>query len=261
MTYPYFLCLAYVGTAFHGWQIQSSLRSVQGELWFAIRKLWCDAPMPQGTSRTDAGVHSTEHGVLVWMQKQWDPYRLLAALNAHLPVDIRVRKVQKSPDAFFPRCHAVAKRYRYRLDEGPSANPLLNMRRWHLFGAKSIDRGEIVKATSCLTGTHDFSSFRCRECSAPTAIRTIFDIRLECRGTEFDIIFEGNSFLMHQVRIMVGTLIEVGRGKLDSGSMPEILSSRNRNMAGVTAPPEGLYLEKIWYAKEWNIGDPCPWLS
>ena len=215
--------------------------------------------MPQGTSRTDAGVHANAHGVLVWMQKQWDTYRLLAALNAHLPVDIRVKAALESPAGFFPRRHAVAKRYVYRLDEGPSANPFLEMRRWHLFGARPLNRDGILKAARYLTGTHDFSSFRCKDCSAETPVRTIFDARIESRGSELEVIFEGDRFLMHQVRIMVGTLVEVGRGKRPSTCISEILNSKNRSMAASTAPPEGLYLEKIWYSPEWGIGDPCPW--
>ncbi|MDR0498110.1 MAG: tRNA pseudouridine(38-40) synthase TruA [Holophagales bacterium] len=259
MTYPYFLCLAYVGTAFFGWQIQSTLRSVQGELWTSIRELWQDAPMPQGTGRTDAGVHAKAQGVLIWMQKHWDSYRLLAALNAYLPADVRVMTVQEAPDGFFPRRDAVAKRYVYRLDEGPSANPFLEMRRWHLYGSEPIDRGEILNAASHLIGIHDYSSFRCKECSAATPVRTIFDIRLESRGTELDLIFEGDKFLMHQVRIMTGTLVEVGRRKLKPTGVLEILNSKNRGLAGITAPPEGLCLEKIWYSRKWKIGEPSPW--
>jgi len=215
--------------------------------------------MPQGAGRTDAGVHAKAQGVLIWMQKHWEPYRLLAALNAHLPADIRVMAVLESPYGFFPRHDAVAKRYVYRLDEGASANPFLEMRRWHLYGTEPIDREEILSAASNLIGTHDFSSFRCKDCSAATPVRTIFDIRLDSRGTELDLIFEGDRFLMHQVRIMAGTLVEVGRGKIKPARVLEILNSKSRSQAGFTAPPMGLYLEKIWYSKKWEIGEPSPW--
>jgi tRNA pseudouridine38-40 synthase len=259
MDYPYFLVLAYVGTSFYGWQIQSNLRSVQGELWDALRKLWGDAPMPQGTGRTDAGVHAKAQGVLVWMQKEWEPYRLLAALNAHLPRDMRVRAVQEAPIGFFPRHHSVAKRYVYRIDEGMAANPFLELRRWHIYGAMPLDRDTILEAIPNMIGTHDFSSFRCRECSAQTPIRTIFDIRIESRGTELDLIFEGDKFLMHQVRIMTGTLVEVGRGKISPNQVAEILDEKNRAAAGITAPPEGLYLENVKYAPEWGITCAGEW--
>jgi tRNA pseudouridine38-40 synthase len=175
-------------------------------------------------------------------------------------MDVRVRTVQEAPEGFFPRHHAVAKRYVYKFDEGPSTDPFLELRRWHLFGAEPIDKGEMSVAASHLIGTHDYSSFRCRECSAKTPIRTIFDIRLESRGHHgFELVFEGDKFLMHQVRIMVGTLVEIGRGKIKPTRIIEILNSKNRCMAGATAPPEGLYLEKIWYSSEWGIGEPSPW--
>lgn len=256
MPYPYFFCLAYVGDGYRGWQIQSDVKTVQGELWSSLRKIWMGAPMPQGAGRTDTGVHANAQGVIVWMHKQWESHRLLAAVNAHLPDDIRVVAVQPAPSGFFPRHHATAKRYVYKLDEGAYANPFLDNRRWHLFGARPIDKDEVLRAGSFLVGTHDFSCFRCAECSANTAVRTIFDFRLVTRGRETDLIFEGDKFLMHQVRIMVGTLVGVGRGKIISDRLPEIISSKDRSQAGVTAPPEGLYLDKVWYSAEWGIGDP-----
>ena len=259
MEHPYFLSLAYVGTAFYGWQVQSSLRSVQGELWAAVRQLWGGAPMPQGAGRTDAGVHAKEQGVLIRMQNEWQTHRLLAALNAHLPADVRVRAVQAAHEGFFPRHHAVAKRYVYRIDTGPAADPFLESRRWHIYGAAGLEGGAVSDAASRLVGRHDFSGFRSVECSAPTPVATLFDARLLPRGSGFDVVFEGDRFLMHQVRIMVGTLVDVGRGRLGPDDVSRILDSKNRRLAGPTAPPQGLYLEKIWYAPEWGIGEPSPW--
>jgi tRNA pseudouridine38-40 synthase len=221
--------------------------------------LWRDAPMPQGAGRTDAGVHAMSQGALIQMQKMWEPRRLMAAINAHLPPDVRVRGAQEAPSGFFPRHHAAAKRYAYSIDEGPSENPFLESRRWHLFGQRQIDKGDVAAAASRLIGTNDYSSFRCRECSAKTPIATIFDIRVEPRGTGFGLIFEGDRFLMHQVRIMVGTLIEIGRKKSPPESIIKILRAKDRRTAGPTAPPDGLCLEKIWYSKVWGIGEQCPW--
>jgi hypothetical protein len=132
MSHPYFLTVAYAGAGFHGWQIQSVLRSGQGELWKALQALDPGAPMPQGTGRTDAGVHARAQGVLIQATRAWDPYRLLAALNAHLPKDIRVQAVQAAPEGFFPRQHAIAKRYVYRLGLGPAEDPLMAAFRWHV---------------------------------------------------------------------------------------------------------------------------------
>lgn len=259
MSFPYFLRVAYLGTQFHGWQIQSTLRSVQGELWKALRSLEPEAPMPQGTGRTDAGVHARAQGVLVLVEKAWDPYRLLAALNAHLPEDARVMRVLPAPEGFFPRHHAVAKRYVYGLQEGPAEDPFARGRRWHVHGAEPLDQEAMLRAIPCLIGEHDFSSFRHQECAARSPIRILHAIRLEPQQSGLDLVFEGNRFLMHQVRIMTGSLVEVGKGRIAPEAMAGILAARDRRLAGRTAPPWGLYLDEVWYQNEWGLGEPCPW--
>lgn len=259
MEHPFFLRLAYVGGAFHGWQIQSTLPSVQRELWRALQVLDPQVPLPQGTGRTDAGVHARAQGVLVKMARTWEPYRLLAALNAHLPPEVRVMECQPAPEGFWPRQHAVAKRYAYRIEEGPAADPFSHGRCWHVRLATPLDRKAIWQASRHLIGERDFSSFRHQECVAKSPIRKIFEIFLEESGPRLTLAFEGNRFLMHQVRIMAGTLIEVGRGRLRPGDLADILEGRDRRLAGRTAPPEGLCLEKVWYQSRWGIGEPCPW--
>ena len=259
MSIPYFMRVAYVGTGFYGWQIQTSLRSVQQDLWSALQAFEAEAPMPQGTGRTDAGVHARAQGVLVQMKKVWDPYRLLAATNAHLPPDVRVMAVQAAPEDFFPRAHAVAKRYVYRIQEGPAEDPFLVKRRWHVHGAASLDRAAMAEAAGHLVGFHDFSSFRHQECAARSPLKTIFALGLEEDGPALDLVFEGNRFLMHMVRILSGTLMEVGKGRYRAQDLPAILEARDRRRAGITAPPHGLYLEKVWYQERWGIGEPSPW--
>ena len=258
MTHPYFLKVAYAGAGFHGWQIQSVLRSGQGELWKALQAFEPDAPMPQGTGRTDAGVHARAQGVLIHSARLWEPYRLLAALNAHLPKDIRVMAVQPALEGFFPRQHAVAKRYVYRLGLGPAADPLQAPFRWHVHQALPLDLEAMAVAVPPLLGTHDFSSFRAAGCVAKTPVRTIHAIRIEPLEGGAELIFEGTSFLMHMVRILAGTLVEVGRGKRAVDSLEGVLHGRDRRRAGLTAPPEGLCLEKVWYEARWGIGEPSP---
>jgi tRNA pseudouridine38-40 synthase len=258
MSHPFFLTVAYAGAAFHGWQIQTCLRSGQGDLWNALRAFDPQAPMPQGAGRTDAGVHARAQGVLIHASRAWEPYRLLTALNAHLPADIRVMAVQPSPEGFFPRQHALAKRYLYRLGLGPAADPLQRAVRWHVHQALPLDLEAMAAAVPPLLGTHDFSSFRCAECVAKTPVRTIHSIRVHSMEGGAELVFEGSSFLMHQVRIMAGTLVEVGRGRRTAGSMLDLLESRDRRRAGLTAPPEGLCLEKVWYEARWGIGEPSP---
>ena len=258
MSHPYFLTVAYAGAGFHGWQIQTSLRSGQGELWAALRAFDPEASMPQGTGRTDAGVHARAQGVLIRTARAWEPYRLLSALNAHLPGDLRVLAVQPAPEGFFPRQHAVAKRYVYRLGLGAAEDPLEAPYRWHVRQAAPLDFGAAAQAAAGLLGTHDFSSFRCAECAAMSPVRTLHGIRMEPVQRGVDLVFEGTSFLMHQVRIMTGTLVEVARGRRDPASLVGVLAARDRARAGLTAPPHGLCLEKVWYEARWAIGEPSP---
>ncbi|HEX9082452.1 MAG TPA: hypothetical protein VF768_09235, partial [Holophagaceae bacterium] len=158
----------------------------------------------------------------------------------------------------FPRQHAVAKRYVYSLGVGPALDPLMHGRRWHVRGAEPLDLDAMSAAGAALLGEHDFSSFRCAECVAPSPIRILYAFRIEPRDGGVDLVFEGNRFLMHQVRIMSGTLVEVGRGRRTSASLAEVLSARDRRRAGPTAPPEGLCLDAVWYDARWGIGAPSP---
>lgn len=259
MRHPFYLRVAYVGTAFHGWQIQSSLPSVQATLWDGLRRFDPEAPMPQGTGRTDAGVHARAQGVLIQAARIWEPYRLLAALNAHLPATIRVMEVHPAPEAFWPRQHAVAKRYTYRIMEGQAIDPFEHDRRWHVHGLAPLDREAMRRAARDLVGAHDFSSFRHKDCVARTPDRVIHAVTLVDQGTGLDLVFEGNRFLMHQVRIMSGTLVDIGKGRIAPDAIPGILARRDRSHAGITAPPHGLCLEKVWYQAQWGIGEPSPW--
>ena len=259
MAHPHFLRVAYVGSGFSGFQIQSVLRSVQGDLWKAVRAFDPEAPMPQGTGRTDAGVHARAQGVLVLLGREWDPYRLLAACNAHLAPDVRVLSACPAPEGFFPRAHAVSKRYVYRIQEGPAEDPFLHLRRWHVHGAVPLDRQAMAQAAAHLVGTRDFSSFRHQECAAKSPVKEIHGIRLDGEGPALDLVFEGNRFLMHMVRIMAGTLVEVGKGRYRAADLPAILEARDRRRAGITAPPHGLYLDEVWYQARWGIGEPSPW--
>jgi tRNA pseudouridine38-40 synthase len=259
MTIPYFLRVAYVGTGFYGWQVQSALRSVQGELWRAVRAFDPQAGMPAGTGRTDAGVHAAAQGALVELAREWEPYRLLAAINAHLPWDVRVMAARRAPEGFFPRAHAVAKRYVYRIQEGPAEDPFQHLRRWHVFGREPLDRAAMAAAAVHLVGEQDFSSFRHKECAALSPVRTVHRADLAGDGPALDLVFEGNRFLMHMVRIMAGTLVEVGKGRFRPEDLPAILAARDRARAGITAPPHGLCLDEVWYQRRWGLGAPSPW--
>ncbi len=259
MTHPHFLRVAYLGTDFSGWQIQTAQPSVQAALWSSLKALDPGAPLPQGTGRTDAGVHAKAQGVLVRLDRAWDGYRLLAALNARLPPSIRVMDARPAPAEFWPRHHAVAKRYVYRLAQGPSEDPFTRAVRWHVRGEARLDAEAMGEAAGSLLGTHDFSSFRAVECAAEHPVRTLFLAEVRPGPEGLDLVFEGNRFLMHQVRIMAGTLVEVGKGKRRPESLAGLLAARDRTLAGPTAPPHGLCLEEVWYQAAWGMGAPSPW--
>ena len=260
MSISYFLHVSYVGTNFFGWQIQTSLRSVQRELWNAIKAIEPNTLMPIGTSRTDSGVHARYQGVLIVLEKEWNHYRLLSAINAHLPHDISVIAVKTVSELFSPRKHTVAKRYVYKIKEGCAEDPLFYKRQWHIFGSLPLDINAMIQAAEHLVGTHDFSSFRHRECSAISPYKKIYKIAIEENHGVLDIVFEGNSFLMHMIRIIVGTLVVVGKGRYSASDMKAILMARDRRKACATAPAYGLYLEYIWYQDCFGIGEPSPWL-
>ncbi|MBK8726725.1 MAG: tRNA pseudouridine(38-40) synthase TruA [Holophagaceae bacterium] len=259
MSHPHFLRVAYLGTDFSGWQIQTVQPSVQAALWASVRALEPGAPLPQGTGRTDAGVHARAQGVLIQLSRPWDDFRLLAALNARLPRSVRVMAARPAHPDFWPRQHAVAKRYVYRLAQGPAEDPFGHATRWHVRGEARLDAGAMAEAARALLGTHDFSCFRAVDCAAAHPVRTIFKADVVPGPEGLDLVFEGNRFLMHQVRIMAGTLVEVGRGRRDAGSLRGLVDAKDRTLAGPTAPPHGLCLEEVWYQARWGVGAPSPW--
>lgn len=259
MSHPHFLRVAYLGTGFSGWQIQTAQPSVQAALWESLKALDPAAPLPQGTGRTDAGVHARAQGVLVRLDRPWDGYRLQAALNARLPPSVRVMEARPAHPEFWPRHHAVAKRYVYRLAQGPAEDPFTRELRWHVRGEARLDAIAMGAAARGFLGTRDFSSFRAVECAAEHPVRTLFLAEVRKVPEGLDLVFEGNRFLMHQVRIMAGTLVEVGRGRRAPDSLRGLLEARDRTLAGPTAPPHGLCLEEVWYQARWGVGEPSPW--
>jgi tRNA pseudouridine38-40 synthase len=128
-----------------------------------------------------------------------------------------------------------------------------------VFGGAPLDRAAWAAAAAHLVGAHDFSSFRHSECSALSPHRTVYCIGLEGDGAALDLVFEGNRFLMHMVRIMAGTLVEVGKGRYRASDLAAILAAKDRRKAGITAPPHGLCLDRVWYQRRWDIGEPSPW--
>lgn len=246
------LTLEYDGTAYHGWQAQPLLPTIQGCLEGALARLLGTPVSVMGAGRTDAGVHALGQVASFRAVVRLEPPRLRRALNACLPPDICVQAVEEVSPDFDARRSARGKLYRYTLlrRETPSA---FHARR-SLHVPYALDMEAMREGASALLGTHDFSAFRAGSCGAASPVRTVAgaDWRLEGDWWHFEI--QGNGFLQHMVRIIVGTLLEVGRGKRPAASVAETLAARDRRRAGPTAPPQGLCLISVEYPGVGGIG-------
>jgi tRNA pseudouridine38-40 synthase len=236
--------LAYIGTHFTGFQSQSNQNAIQDHLEKALAKMLGHRLRIRGASRTDSGVHA-EHQVAVFRTAK--PYRAtwLSGINAHLPDDIRVFALQEVDPEFHPIIDARAKAYRYRLWQGKCFDPFSRPFVWSVH--HDIDWDLFAAEAGDIIGRHDFAGFRNVGASSSTTVRTIFAAELHRHGPVQDFWLQGDGFLKQMVRIIVGTLVAVARGKLPRGTMREILQSGDRTKAGLTAPPEGLSLVRIFY--------------
>ncbi|MFM8234711.1 MAG: tRNA pseudouridine synthase A [Holophagaceae bacterium] len=255
MTYPYLASVSYVGTQYFGFQIQSTLPTIQGMIWQALRNLEPTIGLPAGASRTDAGVHALDQKIFFRTERVWDPVILRKAIQAYLPDDIQMNSVHTAADLVF-RKSVIAKHYSYRLSFGLKRNPLENFCRWHIPGSFQFDINHINEALKCFWGTHDFSSFRASECVAPSPLKTLYRFEIVEDDSGYRVHFYGNQFLMHQVRILTGTLVEFIKNKLSAEDLRIILAHKDRTQAGPTAPPHGLTLEKIWLDPATGLSEP-----
>ena len=239
------LTLEYDGTDFVGWQRQLNGRSVQTVVEAALAELlgvWVQAV---AAGRTDSGVHALGQVVAFDAPRPLPAQAYLRGLTGLLPPDVAVVAAAEVPDGFDPRRWATGKRYRYCLTRRPSRSPLLRRTHWELFGP--LDVGAMQTAARALVGTHDFTSFRAADCEAPHARRTLRTVQLADLGETLQIELEGTAFLKHMVRNVVGSLVEVGRGKHPPEWIAELLAARDRTLAGPTAPAHGLTLVEVTY--------------
>ncbi len=247
------LTLEYDGTDFAGWQAQApGRRTVQGALGDAIEKV-CGTRAPvTGAGRTDAGVHAEAQVASVRLHTRLAPDELLRALNAVLPGDLVVLDLERVPDGFDARRDARSKRYRYAIWNGAQRSAS-RARTSHAVPVP-LDVEAMRAAARALAGTHDFACFRSTGSGVRSTERTLH--RVDVRGApgeEIAIEIEGTGFLRHMVRAIAGTLIEIGLGKRDPGSIPTLLAGRERGAAGPTAPARGLTLVQVDYG---NPRDP-----
>jgi tRNA pseudouridine38-40 synthase len=252
------LTLAYDGTRYHGWQVQPGLATIQGELQSALKRILGEAPLPQGSGRTDAGVHALGQVASFPLAAPIPADNLLRALNHTLPAEIRILEVIPASAAFHARHSAIAKTYEYRIFRGELCSPFLapyvHHCRWKL------DLDHLHEAAHAVIGEHDFVSFAAsdpdtaarenedQEGPARSTVRAIFSSQWsEEAGDLLVYRVRGNGFLHHMVRNLVGTMLEIARGQFPADSMPATLAARTRSAAGPTAPACGLFLHSVEY--------------
>lgn len=249
--------MRYDGTHLSGWQRQRNARTVQEELERAASALANETVRVHGAGRTDAGVHALAQ-VASFETKANIPmkgWRL--GMNSKLPPEISVIEAREVADGFDPRRASAGKRYRYLIHHHPSRDPLLRDRAWHVYDELDLDA--IERAATQLVGVHDFRGFRAADCERTSTVRHLFRVAV-VRGyhgnpTLLAIEVEGTAFLKHMVRIITGTLIDIGRARLPESVITEVLQSGDRTRAGITAPPHGLYLDEVFIRPEYRLPD------
>jgi tRNA pseudouridine38-40 synthase len=255
------LTLAYDGAGLNGWQVQPGLPTVQGILAECLLRLTGESVLPQGSGRTDAGVHALAQVASVRLATSIPERNLVLALNDLLPAAIRVNAVEAVDDEFHARHSAKAKTYRYRIYRGDICPPFLA--RYVCHDPYPMDEAAVVRSAEGIVGTHDFTSFAASdpERSARMAeaqrdegrskrnsnVRTIYTSQWEKAGDELVYTVRGDGFLHHMVRNLVGTFLLVGKGTLQVDDVPRILAARERSAAGPTASACGLYLVSVEY--------------
>ena len=237
------LTVAYDGTDYHGWQYQNNGKTIEGELNKALSSLLQKNIEVIGASRTDAGVHAMCNVAVFDTDAGIPAEKYSYALNQMLPDDIRVRKSMEVPADFHPRKTDTVKTYEYRIDCEEFADPLKT--RYAYFNYVPLDASKMQEAAFHLIGTHDFKSFCSVNTTATTTVRTIHDIQVIRDGVDIIVRVTGNGFLYNMVRIIVGTLMDVGRGKYESSKVKDILEACDRTCAGPTVPACGLMLKEL----------------
>lgn len=251
------LLIAYDGRDFHGWQRQQNVETVQGAVELALTTMNGGSPITiAGASRTDAGVHAEGQVAIFDYDGSITPHSFLRGLNTLTPRTITIREVVQVPDDFHPRFQSCGKHYQYTLWTQPHLPPDLYCRAMPL--KRPVDLEKMRETIPQLLGEHDFSAFRASSCDAKHPVRTLYSITITAadhylysleqeHAQRVSIDVKGNAFLKNMVRILVGTLIEVGQGRLTSHQVGEILASKERPKAGPTVTADGLCLRRVFF--------------
>jgi tRNA pseudouridine38-40 synthase len=243
------LTLAYDGTSFVGWQRQASGRSIQELLEQAFARVEGQPVAVTGAGRTDAGVHASAQVAHVSLHRDIDAATVVRALNNHLPPDVRVTDADEVASSFHARFDAVAKRYRYRIWNQPIMSPFERLYTWHIPGPM-LDVDAMAAAAARLEGRHDFAAFQTAGAETHTTERAVSVSRVTADRPLITYDVRGDGFLRHMVRGIVGTLVEVGRGRHRPEWMTDVLLSKDRTRAGRTAPAAGLFLVGVEYERQ-----------
>ncbi|QEK11201.1 tRNA pseudouridine(38-40) synthase TruA [Crassaminicella thermophila] len=241
------LTIEYDGTNFYGWQRQKYGRTVQEEIEKALKKIIKKEVKINGSGRTDAGVHAL--GQVANFEEEFSipVEKIPVALNSVLPDDIAIKKAVEVSKDFHARYSAVGKKYIYKIYNGPLRSPLL--RNYTYFVKDYLNKEDMKKATKFFIGEHDFKGFMASGSQVKDTVRTIYDLSIEEQDCIIRIEVKGNGFLYNMVRIIAGTLVDIGKGKINIEDLSEIIQSCKRERAGHTAPPQGLYLAEVYYEK------------
>lgn len=242
----YKIILQYEGTKYQGWQRQDSTENtIQGKLERLLSKM-CNEPVEiQGSGRTDAGVHAFGQVANFHCSREFSEAEILEYMNRYLPEDIGVIRAEQVPERFHSRLNAKGKTYCYRVMTGNI--PHVFDRRYVYEHPEKLELDRMKKAAEYLIGTHDFKAFTSAKRGKKSTIRTIKTIDIERLGDEIRFVYKGDGFLYHMVRILTGTLLEVGEGKRDWQDIPAVLESKDREKAGFLAPAKGLALMEVIY--------------
>jgi tRNA pseudouridine38-40 synthase len=239
------LVLAYDGTDFHGWQVQPDLITVQGLLRDALARITGEDVLPQGSGRTDAGVHALGQVASFALAARIPEANLVRALNRILPPAIRVLSAQRVANDFHARHSSVAKTYEYRIFRGEICPPW--QARYVYALNTRLDEDAMQRCARMILGEHDFTSFAASDSDARSNVRCLYASEWVDEPGLLSYRVRGNGFLHHMVRNLVGTFLEVGRGNLAEAEIPAILAARSREDAGPTAPARGLFLVSVDY--------------
>lgn len=243
------ITISYDGTHYGGWQIQPNAPTIQATLEHAIKGVTGVHSRTLASGRTDAGVHALAQVVAFKSQTKLSCDVLVRAINAHLPMDIRVLNVSEASMDFHPIGEAKHKRYRYMVQDGPIHDVFQRFYTWYI--PRTLNVPSMQQAIRTIIGTHDFAAFQATGSERKSTIRTIDDASVsafERNGfRQIAIEVSANGFLYNMMRNIAGSLVEIGQGKQDSGWLEAVVESRDRSKAGMTAPPQGLFLVDVTY--------------